>query len=72
MNSLRRLAIVALLLAVAAGLPAQSRTFPVDEIKPGMVGIGRTVFEGDRLEDFKVHIMGVLRNVQGPRRGFAA
>ncbi len=33
-----------------------------------MVGIGRTVFEGDRLEDFKVHIIGVLRNVIGPRR----
>ena len=33
-----------------------------------MVGIGRTVFEGDRLEEFKVHILGVLRNVIGPRR----
>jgi hypothetical protein len=33
-----------------------------------MVGIGRTVFEGDRLEDFKVHIIGVLRNSIGPRR----
>jgi len=68
MNILRGALIVALLLAVAAGLPAQSRTFSVDEIKPGMVGIGRTVFEGDRLEDFKVHIIGVLRNSIGPRR----
>ena len=33
-----------------------------------MVGIGRTVFEGDRLEEFKVHIIGVLRNSIGPRR----
>jgi hypothetical protein len=41
---------------------------PVDEIRPGMVGIGRTVFEGSDLQDFKVHIIGVLRNVQGPRR----
>src|SRR5687767_15451408 len=69
MNILRgAVVIIALLLAVAAGLPAQSRTFPVDEIKPGMVGIGRTVFEGDRLEEFKVHIIGVLRNAIGPRR----
>ena len=52
----------------AAGLPAQTRNFPVDELKAGMVGTGRTVFEGDRLEDFKVHILGVLRNVIGPRR----
>ena len=41
---------------------------PVDEIRPGMVGVGRTVFEGTDLKDFKVHILGVLRNVQGPRR----
>jgi hypothetical protein len=61
-------ALFALLLALAAGLPAQSRYFPVDELRPGMVGTGRTVFEGDRLEEFKVHIIGVLRNEIGPRR----
>jgi hypothetical protein len=33
-----------------------------------MVGVGRTVFEGDRLDEFQVHILGVLRNVIGPRR----
>jgi hypothetical protein len=33
-----------------------------------MVGIGRTVFQGDRLEEFKVHILGVMRNIIGPRR----
>src|SRR6187549_2348292 len=68
MNILRGAVVVAFLLAVVAGLPAQSRTFPVDEVKPGMVGIGRTVFEGDRLEEFKVHVIGVLRNSIGPRR----
>jgi hypothetical protein len=68
MNILRGAVVIALLLAVAAGLPAQSRTFAIDEIKPGMVGIGRTVFEADRLEEFKVHIIGVLRNSIGPRR----
>jgi hypothetical protein len=41
---------------------------PVEEVKAGMVGVGRTVFEGTELQDFKVHILGVLRNVQGPRR----
>ena len=63
-----RAAIAVLLVCLVAGLPAQTRTFPVDELKPGMVGIGRTVFEGDRLDEFKVHILGVLRNVIGPRR----
>ena len=68
MNILRGAVVITFLLAVAAGLPAQSRTFPVDEVKPGMVGIGRTVFEGDRLDEFKVHVIGVLRNSIGPRR----
>jgi hypothetical protein len=60
--------VLALTLFLAAGLPAQTRTFPVDELKAGMVGTGRTVFEGDRLDEFKVHILGVLRNVIGTRR----
>jgi hypothetical protein len=61
-------AIVAALLFAAAGLPAQSRIFPIDDLRPGMIGVGRTVFEGDRLDEFTVHILGVLRNVIGPRR----
>ena len=53
---------------VVAGLPAQSKTFPVSELKPGMVATGRTVFQGDQLEEFKAHILGVLHNSIGPRR----
>jgi hypothetical protein len=41
---------------------------PVSEIKAGMVGTGRTVFEGSELQEFKAHILGVLHNVQGPHR----
>jgi hypothetical protein len=58
----------ALVLFALAPLPAATALFPVDELKPGMVGVGRTVFEGERLDEFKVHILGVLRNVIGPRR----
>jgi hypothetical protein len=61
-------ALVALLLFLGARVPAATTTFPVDELKAGMVGIGRTVFQGDRLDEFKVHILGVLRNVVGTRR----
>ena len=64
-------AIAVLLLVVSgliAGLPAQSKTFPVSELKPGMVATGRTVFQGDQLEEFKAHILGVLHNSIGPRR----
>ncbi len=63
---LRIAAVLAALLGTS--LPAATTLMPVEEIKPGMVGVGRTVFEGTELKDFKVHIIGVLRNVQGPRR----
>jgi hypothetical protein len=68
MRTLCGAVVSAFLLAAGAGLPAQSRTFPVDEVKPGMAGLGRTVFEGDRLDEFKVIVIGVLRNSIGPRR----
>ena len=61
-------ALLAFIVYLAAGLPAQSRIYPLDEIRPGQTGVGRTVFEGDRLDEFKVHILGVLRNVIGPKR----
>src|SRR3954470_24980323 len=62
------LATVALAILGWAGLPASTRLMPVDEIKPGMVGVGRTIFEGAEMQDFKVHILGVLKNVQAPQR----
>ena len=65
---LRSATLLVAVLLVTAGLPAQTRTFPVSEVRAGMVGIGRTVFEGDRLDEFKVNIIGVLRNSIGPRR----
>ena len=58
------------LLAVAALLPAAavSPVMPVSEVKAGMVGTGRTVFAGTRLDEFKAHILGVLENAMGPNR----
>lgn len=62
--------LVATVLVVSLGVsPAsQSRIMPIGEVKPGMVGIGRTIFQGTELTEFKVHIIGVLRNIQGPKR----
>src|SRR6187455_2137034 len=60
--------VAALVLLAGAVAPAQPNYMPVSEVRPGMVGIGRTVFEGDRLDDFRVQILGVLRNQIGPRR----
>ena len=51
------------LAAVAGGaLPAAAQTaiLPLDEVRPGMVGEGRTVFAGEEVESFGVEIVGVL------------
>jgi hypothetical protein len=53
-------------LALAAALSAQTALFPLKDIKPGMHATGRTVFSGNRIEDFQVEILGVLDNI-GPK-----
>jgi hypothetical protein len=57
---------------IAAGLvtrlPASTALMPIEEVRPGMEGVGRTVFQGSDLQEFKVHILGVLKNVQAPQR----
>src|SRR5438128_6637402 len=40
----------------------------VNDMRPGMVGIGRTVFDGTHVEEFKANILGVLENIIGPHR----
>lgn len=41
---------------------AQTAILPLAEVRPGMVGAGKTIFAGNELEDFKVEILGVLAN----------
>src|SRR3954465_4227890 len=68
MNTRTVAAAIALAVSCLVPLPAATSLMPVGEIKTGMVGIGRTVFEGAELQEFKAHILGVLHNVQGPHR----
>src|SRR6266446_3973814 len=66
-----RLPLTLLLTVAALGVPAAQGPQPtmnVDEIRPGMVAVGRTVFDGTRVEEFKVNILGVLENVIGTHR----
>jgi hypothetical protein len=66
---LRTLLSAALALGVLVAAPvAQTTYLPLDQVRPGMVGVGRTVFSGSKLEDFKVEVLGVMRNVVGPKR----
>lgn len=35
----------------------------VDQIKPGMKGIGKTVFSGTKIEEFQIEVMDIAKNV---------
>src|SRR5215216_4278802 len=63
---------LALILSVAvlglSALRADTPQMPISEIRPGMVGIGRTVFSGTQVEEFKANILGVIENVIGAQR----
>jgi hypothetical protein len=41
--------------------------YPLSDIKIGQKAVGKTVFQGDKVEEFEVEILGVMRNVQ-PRK----
>jgi hypothetical protein len=50
--------------AITGQNPQNGRFMTVEEVRPGMQGVGRTVFEGTAIQEFQVEIMGVLKNVQ--------
>lgn len=55
---------LAFALLVSTTVEAQSQNFfRLEDVKPGMRGVGRTVFHDDRVEDFQVEILGVLENL---------
>jgi SpoIVB peptidase S55 len=47
---------------------ATTPLFPLEDVKPGMKGIARTVFSGSEPEDFGVEILGVLPGFPAPRQ----
>jgi len=55
----------------SATLTAQSpkpfETIPVDEIHAGMRGVAYTVFQGVKPEPMDVEVLGVMKNVNGPK-----
>ncbi|MBI2820765.1 MAG: hypothetical protein HYX74_00945, partial [Acidobacteria bacterium] len=57
-----------MIVVLALPVPALAGDFyPLDRVQPGQKGIGRTVFDGNRIEEFQVEILGVLQNT-GPRQ----
>jgi len=66
----RRFALVLLFVLVAMSAHAATRLawdskvfMGIDEIKPGMTGYGKTVFQGTKIETFNVTVIGVLRKI---------
>jgi hypothetical protein len=73
MTRLRLAALIGTLAAGATGLGlpvlhADTPLMPISEIRPGMVGIGRTVFSGTEVQEFRAHVLGVIENVIGTQR----
>jgi SpoIVB peptidase S55 len=58
---------ILVLLIVTSNLFAQTAIFPLSEVRAGQHGIGKTVFSGNKIEEFQVEILGVLENL-GPRQ----
>ena len=65
----RSLILVLVLGAAVPFLGAQSGVefFPIGQIKPGLKGIGKTIFQGDKIEEFQVEILGVMNNAMAPK-----
>ncbi|HZU29893.1 MAG TPA: SpoIVB peptidase S55 domain-containing protein [Candidatus Angelobacter sp.] len=51
----------------AALPPATTQIMKVDDVRPGMTGVGYTVFQGTQPEPMGVEVLGVLRNLNGPK-----
>ena len=62
------LTLLVALAGVSVLTSAASTQMAVSDVRPGMVGVGRTVFDGVHVEEFKAHIIGVLENVIGTHR----
>src|SRR5579863_1797201 len=54
-------------LIVASNLIGQTAIYPLKDVRTGQHGIGRTIFSGNKVEEFQVEILGVLENL-GPKQ----
>src|SRR5207245_8015657 len=61
------LALFAVGLSLSTITAQTPRTIPVSQIHTGMRGVAYTVFQGIKPESMDVEVLGVLRNVNGPK-----
>jgi len=62
-----RIALTVAVFVAAAPCRAALDIMPLKDVHAGMTGVGKTVFSGDKIEDFKVEILGILANT-GPKQ----
>ncbi len=55
------------LVPTADATPKQNSYWQVDDIRPGMKGVGRTVMKGTKVETFQAEVLGVLKNTSPGR-----
>src|SRR6476660_3746145 len=48
--------------------PSGPAIFPLEDLRPGMKGVARTVFSGTETQEFGVEVLGVLPGFPGPRQ----
>jgi hypothetical protein len=79
MKSLAKVLLLALVLFSSSAFSAaqkpapdinakDARLFPLEDLRPGMKGVSRTVFSGTEPQEFGVEILGVLPGFPGPRQ----
>lgn len=47
--------------------PKTTETIPVSQVRTGMRGVAYTVFQGTKPEPMEVEVLGVLKNMNGPK-----
>lgn len=52
---------------ICAQTSKATETLPLEQIHAGMHGVAYTVFEGTKPESMDVEVLGILRNVNGPK-----
>jgi hypothetical protein len=79
MKSLTKVLLLTIVMAAASGISVSqtssvsatnrdARLFALEDLRPGMKGIARTVFAGTEPQEFGVEILGVLPGFPGPRQ----
>ncbi|MGH9444781.1 MAG: SpoIVB peptidase S55 domain-containing protein [Terriglobia bacterium] len=56
------------LFCLPLGAQGNPQFFPMRDVRPGLRGVGRTIFSADKIQEFQVELIGVLPNVLAPKQ----